>query len=224
MAEKSFWDNLIEESTGLDPLDRISEVLYGLIMILTYMGTIRVSTDGEQQVIALLWAALGGSFAWALIDSIMYLMGAVLERGHSVRKLKEIYNSDSPEKARKIIREGIDPLIEECLGEDAIETIYEKIKKSPEPTKKTTLILKDFIIAIEIFLLMFAGTLPVALPFIFIDNVSMAIHVSNAAALLLLFTGGYFLAKYAGFKPLTTALSYTGIGIILIVITIALGG
>lgn len=224
MNKKNYWKNLIEKDAALDPIDRISEVLYGLIMVLTFTGTISVSSEGKQEVMALLWAALGCNFAWALVDSIMFLMNQLLARGHSFKELNKIFRSKTEESARKILREDIDSLFSDLMDDKELDNLVNKIKQLPEPTKKSTLVKKDYLIAIQIFILVFIGTLPVAAPFLFINEVSLAMRASNLVALILLFAGGFSLAKYAGFKPITGALSYTAIGILLIIITIALGG
>jgi VIT1/CCC1 family predicted Fe2+/Mn2+ transporter len=62
------------------------------------------------------------------------------------------------------------------------------------------------------------------LPFLFIEEVALALRVSNGVALLLLFIGGFILAGYAGFRRLITATLYMIIGVLLVALTIALGG
>ncbi len=42
----------------LDPIDRISEVLFGLIMVLTSTGTLSVATAGRADVKTMILAAL----------------------------------------------------------------------------------------------------------------------------------------------------------------------
>jgi VIT1/CCC1 family predicted Fe2+/Mn2+ transporter len=64
----------------------------------------------------------------------------------------------------------------------------------------------------------------VALPFAFIEDLGVALRVSNGVAILLLFAGGFRLARYAGFRPWWTALAYLLIGITLVSLTMALGG
>jgi VIT1/CCC1 family predicted Fe2+/Mn2+ transporter len=55
-------------------------------------------------------------------------------------------------------------------------------------------------------------------------HVELAMRISNGIALLLLFAGGFSLARYAGLRPFITALAYTAIGVMLVALTIALGG
>ena len=67
-------------------------------------------------------------------------------------------------------------------------------------------------------------TLPVALPFLFVDNVLHAMRVSNAIAIGLLFVAGYAFGRVAEYRPWLTGLAMVLLGGILVVITIALGG
>jgi hypothetical protein len=92
------------------------------------------------------------------------------------------------------------------------------------PSRAQLLSASDFLSAFQIFLLVFICTLPVALPFGISEDVSVAMRVSNAIALILLSIGGYRLAVYAGFRPLVTSLLYAIIGVFLVVVTMALGG
>ena len=84
--------------------------------------------------------------------------------------------------------------------------------------------MKDLWAGIEIFLLVFLCTLPVALPFGIFSEVSLALRVSNGVALVLLFVRGYGLARYAGLRPGLTAVIYAMIGVVLVSLTMALGG
>lgn len=208
----------------LDPLDRISEILFGLIMVLTFTCTISITVDYENDVRSLLWAALGCNFAWGIVDAVMHLMNVFLGRGHDVMQINQITRAKSIEESRKITRESISPLVSELISDNSIDEIVRNLKTLPEPTVKKVLTVKDFVNALEIFLLVFISTFPVAVPFIFISDVNTAMRVSNGIALLLLFSMGYKIAGYAGFSPLKTSLVFISLGIVLVAITIALGG
>jgi len=82
----------------------------------------------------------------------------------------------------------------------------------------------DLRTAFMIFLLVFTCTFPVALPFIFINNTALALRLSNGIALLILFIGGFSVGKYAGFRPAVSGIGILLLGIILVGITMALGG
>ena len=53
----------------LEPMDRISEILFGLIMALTFTLTLGVVTVDRIQVRTMLLAALGCNLAWGIIDA-----------------------------------------------------------------------------------------------------------------------------------------------------------
>jgi hypothetical protein len=202
----------------------MSEILFGLIMVLTFTGTISVSSSGEQDVSQLLWAALGCNVAWGLVDGIMYLMDTIIGRAYKVKVLNIIRLTKDVSETRSIMRENIAPLVSELLNDEEIDMLGEKVKKLPEITVNKTLTVKNLLIAGQIFLLVFSVTFPVSIPFMFFSDVTVALRVSNGIAVILLFAAGFILAKYSGLKPLRTAIVYTAIGIFLVALTMALGG
>src|SRR5690349_5344772 len=52
----------------LDPLDRSSEVLFGLVMALTFTTTLEIATAGAADVRTMLAGALGCNIAWGIVD------------------------------------------------------------------------------------------------------------------------------------------------------------
>lgn len=68
-----------------DPIDRISEVLFGLIMVPTFTGSLRVAEAGREDTRTMLVGALGCNLAWGLIDGVLYLMGGLMDKGRLVR-------------------------------------------------------------------------------------------------------------------------------------------
>jgi len=224
MKDDNFWKNQVKEGAVLDPVDRISEVLFGLIMLLSYTGSISVSSQSKEEVHELLWAALACNFAWGLVDGIMYLMDNKMERGHSVKLINKLRNAKTNAEADEALKEEIQPLVSALLSEEELRTLGNRIKELPPPSNRNLFTFNDFVSAGQIFLLVFFCTLPVALPFILFKDVEVALRVSNVIALIMLFSGGFLLAKYAGLRPYITALVYCLIGIVLVAITMALGG
>jgi len=224
MRDQNFWKDVAKEGGVLNPVDRVAEVLFGLIMVLSFTGAISAATDGRQVIRELLWAALGCNVAWGLVDAIMYLMNVVLQRGHSVTVIKRITNSKSQEASRIILREEIQPLVSALLNDEELDQMSERLKSVPQPSNKHLLTGTDLFAGLQIFFLVFLCTLPVALPFAFFQEVGFALRASNGVALVLLFIGGYMLAAYAGFRRITTAGIYVIIGVLLVALTMALGG
>ncbi len=224
MQNQNFWKGAVRQGAVLTPVDRIAEVLFGVIMVLTFTGAISAATAGRDDVAELLWAALGCNVAWGFVDAIMYLMNVVVERGYQIKVFSKLSRAESPEVSREIFRDEIQPIMVALLEDEEVDRLVVRMKKLPVPTKQHLLTASDLFAGLQIFLLVFLCTLPVALPFLLVKDVNLAMRASNGVALGLLFLGGYLLARYAGFRRFVTALAYGLIGVSLVAITMALGG
>ncbi len=56
----------------LNPVDRISELLFGLFMALSFVGAMSVAQSGREEIRSTFFAALGCNLAWGLVDAVMY--------------------------------------------------------------------------------------------------------------------------------------------------------
>jgi hypothetical protein len=74
------------------------------------------------------------------------------------------------------------------------------------------------------FLLVVITSLPAAIPFMFMDDARLALRVSNAILLGLLFVTGYYWARYTLSKPWLVGFAFLAGGIVLVLAAIALGG
>ena len=64
----------------LDPVERVSEVIFGVLMAMTFIGALNVATAGRDDVRTAMIAALGCNIAWGLADAVMYIVGTLTER------------------------------------------------------------------------------------------------------------------------------------------------
>ena len=225
MSDKNLLQKIKEANNrALDPIDRISEVLFGLIMVLTFTGSISVATDGRAEIKELLWAALGCNLAWGIVDAVMFLMSSVLTRGHGKSVLKKLKFTPDRIEARSILFDELPPLISSVLKPEETDQLKERLLKLEDLPKVKLLTASECRAAILIFVLVFTCTFPVALPFIFFKDTQFALRTSNAIALLVLFIGGITVGKYSGFHPFLTGTILMLLGIILVAITMALGG
>src|SRR5689334_16877333 len=87
----------------LQPNERISEALFGLIMVLTFTGSLSVAEAGRDDVRSMLIGALGCNLAWGIIDAILYLMGCLSEQARGLRALRDLRTSGTPEDTRRVI-------------------------------------------------------------------------------------------------------------------------
>src|SRR6187401_140899 len=87
----------------LEPNERISEVLFGLIMVLTFTGSLSVAEAGRDDVRAMLIGALGCNLAWGIIDAVLYLMGSLSEKGKGLLTFRAVRKSTDPNHAQRLI-------------------------------------------------------------------------------------------------------------------------
>ena len=64
----------------LEPVERISEALFGLIMVLTFTCSISVGEAARDDVRTMLVGAFGCNLVWGVIDATLYLMACLAER------------------------------------------------------------------------------------------------------------------------------------------------
>jgi len=210
-------------SSVLDPTERFSEILFGLIMVLTFTGSLSAAESGRQEVRTMLIGALGCNLAWGIIDAIFYLMNTLGARGHKVAALRRLRGFTDPAKGRALLAEELPPVLASALRPEDLDMLRERLMALPQPSR-TPLHRDDFRGAVGVFLLVFLSTFPVAVPFLFMRDAMLALRVSNAIAIVLLFIGGYRLAKFVGTRPWRTGLAMVAIGVVLVGLTIALGG
>jgi len=207
----------------LDPVERRMEVLFGLIMVLSFTGTLSVATAAREDVREMLIGALGCNLAWGIVDGVMYIMTALLERGRELVLLRTARGPDV-ERARSAIAETLPESIASALPPEDIELVRSRLAQLPALPLKPRPTWEDFRGSIAVFLWVFLSTLPVALPFLFVTEVHRALRISNAVANLLLFAGGVSLGHHSELPPLRTGLVMVAIGAGLVAVTIALGG
>jgi hypothetical protein len=68
----------------LEPMDRISEVLFGLVIVLTFTGALGIAMADQATILSMVIGALGCNLAWGLIDGAMYIMARLHERGRDI--------------------------------------------------------------------------------------------------------------------------------------------
>ncbi|HZN96896.1 MAG TPA: hypothetical protein VFB61_04130 [Gemmatimonadales bacterium] len=211
-------------NSALSPVDRVSEVIFGLIMALTFTGTLSVATADRAEVRDMLIGALGCNIAWGLVDAVMFLLGTLTERGRNLAMLKQVRKSRDERRTRELVLEALPPVIAATLTPAEIESIGDRLSRLPDFSDRTQLTLRDFRTATGVFLLVFLATFPVALPFLFIDQAHLALRISNGVALVMLFLGGYFLGRHGMRHPWASGFVTMAVGAVLVWATIALGG
>jgi hypothetical protein len=208
----------------LDPIDRISEVLFGLIMVLTFTGSLSVAEAGREDVRTMLIGALGCNLAWGIIDGLLYLMGNLAERGRTRATLQAAYDTADPAHARRLIADAMPPLLASVIDPAELDAMHQRLKQLSEPPRYVRLGKRDWLGALGVFLVVFLSTLPVVIPFVVMNDAVRALRVSNAIAIAMLFLAGFAYGRIVGRRPWVMGISMVLLGVMLATLTMALGG
>jgi hypothetical protein len=207
----------------LDPIDRISEVLFGLVMAVTIVGSLSIAGAGRAEVRTVLIGAVGCNLAWGLVDAVMYLVRTLTERTRNRTLVERILRAD-PRSAQALIREALPPGIAAISGPDDVEGIRRRLQELPLDAG-AALRRDDWMAALAIFLLVVLATFPVVVPFMLTNDLALAMNVSRAVTLVMLFGAGFALGRHAWHhRPWVAGLSAALLGAVLIVAVMALGG
>jgi VIT1/CCC1 family predicted Fe2+/Mn2+ transporter len=208
----------------LEPVERVSEVLFGLIMVLTFTGSLSIAEAGRNDIRTMLIGALGCNLAWGIIDGVLYLMGCLAEKSRNLMTYQAVRKTTDPQKAQRLIAGALPPLVASILQPAELETMRQRLQELPEPPARARLGKSDWMGAIGVFLLVFLSTFPVAVPFIFMQNAMMAMRASNGIAVAMLFMTGVVYGRCVGRSPWAFGISMVILGGILVALTMALGG
>ena len=199
----------------LDPIARISEVLFGLIMALTFTGTLGAATAGREEIRTILLGMIGCNIAWGLVDAVMFLMSSLTERGHSLLTLRGVHGASTPEQAHRIISDALPPVVRSIQSTEDFEKLRQSLLRMTDLPAKAMLTGEDLLGALAVFLLVFLSTFPVVIPFLIFSNVQLALRTSNLVAILMLFCLGYWLGQHGGYRPWRTGSSMVALGVLL---------
>jgi hypothetical protein len=208
----------------LSPVDRVSEMCFGLFMAVTFVGAVSASGAARDEVRTMFFAALGCNLAWGLVDAVMFLVRTITDRGRARSLALAVRRAPDAAAGRSYVEQALSPVGSALSTPEHIESIRARIAAMPELPSRPMLHRDDAVGSVAIFLIVVASTFPVVLPFIFIADVGTAKLVSRAVALAMLFIGGLALGRYSGYGTVRMGFAMVGLGVALIVSIMALGG
>jgi len=208
----------------LDPVDRFSEILFGLIMAMTFTGSLNVATAGSGGVHTMLIGAIGCNLAWGFVDAVMYLLTTWAGRGRSLTLVRRVRAATAAAEARAIIGDALPAPVARNLEPAEIDHLWARMKALPTPAAHPHLGRDDLLAAVAVFFLVVASTFPVVIPFMVFEDATFATRISNVISIVMMFVAGYSLGRYAGFRPWRTGLGMVAVGSALVAMIIALGG
>lgn len=222
-------------ATLLDPIDRLSETIFSVLILLTFTLAFRIfklGGDPSQQVSAeyvneLLVASVGAILAWGLIDGVMYALMEVFQRSERHRLLRQIQGAATEPEAVALIAEELDYILEPITDDGERQALYRNVYaqlrySQPRPVTFTR---ADLAGAIGCVIVAIVAVLPSLVPFLLLrHDFALAIRVSNIVSFIVLFSAGYRWGQHTGANPLRTGLLLVGVGALTVAIAIPLGG
>lgn len=209
--------------TALDPVYRASEVIFGLLMAMSFIGSISVATDGREEVRTLLVAALGCNLAWGLVDAVMLLVAVKTEKRRNRVLLEKLHGNSDHAAGRAAVADELPNAMAKSLGNDGLELLRQRLAASA-PAVSSRLSGRDFGDAFVVFLLVVLSTFPLVIPFMVFDETTRALLWSRLVAVGMLFLAGALLARYSGGNALVHGIVMATIGALLMAAIMALGG
>jgi len=166
---------------------------------------------------------LGCNIAWGLVDAVVYIVTRLTERGRALVTFRAARAAVTPEEARRIILGALPAPVASTLSADELDAMHAGCDSSPSlpgvhnlagglPRRRWSLYSRR------------SFNIPGGDPFFLISQTPQAMRLSNAIAVVMLFLGGYHLARYSGNRAWLMGLSMALVGIVLVGLTIALGG
>ncbi|NEU95737.1 VIT1/CCC1 transporter family protein [Bradyrhizobium uaiense] len=208
----------------LDPMERISETLFGLIMALTFICSLSIASGAGINIRTMLMGALGCNLAWGIVDGGLYLLARINDRGDKALTLRAIRQAPDPETAQRIISDALPPQLAAILPLDQLEVLRKTLQQLPEPFLDPGLTKRDWTGALGLCLLSFLSTLPLTIPSVLLRDPRLALHVTYVVAIVMLFCCGYVFGLRSGLRPWMAGLSMVAVGCALVGVAVALGG
>jgi VIT1/CCC1 family predicted Fe2+/Mn2+ transporter len=144
--------------------------------------------------------------------------------GQGILRLRALQQAASPAEAHRIIADALPPLLASVLSSADLEHMRQELNRVPNLPTQPRLRKDDWLGAVGVFLIVVLSTFPVAIPFALIREARLALRVSNGIAIVMLFLAGYAFGRHAGHRPLGMGLTMVILGVVLVAITISLGG
>jgi hypothetical protein len=207
------------------PEDRMAEVICGLVMVLSFTAA-TASIFENTTSHALLIAILGCNISWGIVDGVTYVLGNLLNRGARARLILQIKSAPDDPHVSQAIAARIENVIGELLTPQQSEQVLQWIIQgaSQAEAQPTHLRKEDLYTALACFAIVFGAAIPVLVPFLLIKDEVVALRVSNGLILAMLFAIGWRWAPFANMNRLATGLGLLSLGVVLVLITVALGG
>jgi VIT1/CCC1 family predicted Fe2+/Mn2+ transporter len=210
----------------LDPSEWMSELLFGLVMTLTFtLGASLVIEEGPDATRELLVGVIGCNLAWGVIDGLLYIFNSMFARG-AMNRAAHLLKREGREAADARLTEYVHENFGDALSAPTQEALQRELldglaQIQPARVRMTR---DDLYGAIASFLLVLLTAAPAVVPFLLIKDHLVALRVSNLLMIGLLYLIGYRWASHIDANRQRVGLSMALGGLVIVQMTIMLGG
>jgi hypothetical protein len=212
----------------LAPGDALGEVMFGIIMTLTFTVGARFFLVAEEfDRHELIIGAVGCNIAWGIIDAVLYVVGTLFFRSQRARFYRSLRDTTNSEKALAAVADHFgledEPL---AIPSEERNKLYAAIlsmgqRTAPAPVRVCG---SDLTAAFLIFLLVTLAAVPSVVPLLLIEDPGVALRVSNVIQVALLFIGGWRWGSYTDVSAWKVGLAIAILGAAMSVPAVLLGG
>jgi len=211
------------------PTDWPWEIISGLFIVLLLINNAKVILKewelNKAAILAFIIIAI--TLLWAILDGLMFIFTALLEKGRynrMISRLKSVDKKTSLEIITNELNKTVVGIFDEETKKQISGEMLEKISSiSPTNLEKPKISKDDIKGALLCVFFVFLPCIVILPFFVFINNLSSAILVSNIIGLAILFGFGYRLGSCTNRNKVLTGLAIMLIGVAIIIIAIILG-
>ena len=145
-----------------------------------------------------------------LLTRLTYLVGATTQKNRRIMLLRRMQEATDVRAAHQLVAGALPERLAGAVQEEILEAIRKRLVAIPIP--KRALGASDYAAALAVFALVVLVTFAVVVPFLFIQDVPIAMRISNVLALVALYAYGHLLGNYTGGKAWRCGLAIAVLG------------
>ena len=202
--------------------DRLSELLYGVLMVTSISGLVLIGEPGgENDLYYMLVILFITIIMWGLLDGISYALLSSANRAERESLVESLEVENNPEKRKESIEEDLDETLIARLDDESksriVDIINNGLPRNAEKMTKNKLTSYEKDIILAAFLLDFIPLIILVFPYLFFDTLRAAALTSHVMALIMFVIIGYYYSKYANLNKWKGAFVCGLLGLILVI-------
>jgi hypothetical protein len=114
---------------SLKPNESLTQLVSGLIVVLTFTLAASVATGGGQQgARSALFGAIAANLSWGIINAVLYVMDSAFDRNRQIRIARAIASTSNEAAALSAIRNELDPYLVSVTRVEDREQLYRNVR------------------------------------------------------------------------------------------------